>query len=84
MRSLSISLMTVLLLLTSRAALAAAPPCSCLQELWVDYPGPFDLYIALVKANRLQRRTRGRLVVWHALQFNASADLRGRRLSTVR
>jgi hypothetical protein len=22
-------------------------PCSCLQELWVDYPGPNDLYFSL-------------------------------------
>ena len=22
-------------------------PCSCLQELWIDYPGPNDLYFSL-------------------------------------
>jgi hypothetical protein len=22
-------------------------PCSCLQELWIDYPGPYDLYFSL-------------------------------------
>ena len=22
-------------------------PCSCLQELWIDYPGPNDLYLSL-------------------------------------
>jgi hypothetical protein len=49
MRLRSISLIMALLLVTSRAAFAAAPPCACLQELWVNYPGPFDLYIALVK-----------------------------------
>jgi hypothetical protein len=49
MRSLSVSLITVLLFVASRAAVGDGPPCSCLQELWVDYPGPFDLYITLNK-----------------------------------
>src|SRR5215218_1338591 len=32
----------------SQSACAAdAVPCSCLQELWVDYPGPYDLYFSL-------------------------------------
>lgn len=38
-----------LLMFTSQAALAVSPPCSCLQELWIDYPGPYDLYFALTK-----------------------------------
>jgi hypothetical protein len=29
------------------ACAADSVPCSCLQELWVDYPGPFDLYFSL-------------------------------------
>jgi hypothetical protein len=32
---------------TQLACAAGAVPCSCLQELWVDYPGPFDLYFSL-------------------------------------
>jgi hypothetical protein len=35
-----------LLLLGSRIVSADGPPCSCLVDLWVDYPGPYDLYIA--------------------------------------
>jgi hypothetical protein len=38
-----------LLMLTVNSASAVSPPCSCLQEIWVDYPGPYDLYIALSK-----------------------------------
>ncbi len=49
MRSFTVSLMTVLLFMASRTTIADGPPCSCLQELWIDYPGPFDLYISLTK-----------------------------------
>ena len=38
----------VLLMLTSSAT-AVSPPCSCLQEVLIDLPGPNDLYIALTK-----------------------------------
>jgi hypothetical protein len=36
-----------LLMIAAQPALAGGPPCSCIQELFADYPGPFDLYIAL-------------------------------------
>jgi hypothetical protein len=29
------------------ACAADAVPCSCLQELWIDYPGPNDIYLSL-------------------------------------
>src|SRR5690349_21227904 len=45
MRSLCVLTVT-LFLLAAEPAVAATPPCSCLVELWVDYPGPYDLYIA--------------------------------------
>jgi hypothetical protein len=47
MRSLSFASFA-LLLLAAQSTFAATPPCSCLVELWVDYPGPYDLYIAEV------------------------------------
>lgn len=49
MRWLSV-ISVALLMLASRPQLACATdpvPCSCLQELWVDYPGPYDLYFSL-------------------------------------
>ncbi len=36
-----------LLMLAAQSAFAIGPPCSCIQELFADYPGPFDLYISL-------------------------------------
>ena len=39
-----------LLMFASQAQLVCAAddvPCSCLQELWIDYPGPYDLYFSL-------------------------------------
>ena len=48
MRWLSVTSLA-LLMLTVNSASAVSPPCSCLQEIWVDYPGPDDLYIALTK-----------------------------------
>src|SRR4051794_36624857 len=35
-----------LLLLGAQRVLADTPPCSCLVDLWIDYPGPYNLYIA--------------------------------------
>ena len=49
MRLLSVISVT-LLMFASQPQLACAAdalPCSCLQELWIDYPGPNDLYISL-------------------------------------
>jgi hypothetical protein len=49
MRLLSV-ISVALLMFASQTQLACAAdavPCSCLQELWVDYPGPFDLYFSL-------------------------------------
>src|SRR6476620_10111038 len=46
-------LLSIVPMLSLGLALAASPacadpvPCSCLQEMWVDYPGPFDLYFSL-------------------------------------
>jgi hypothetical protein len=48
MRALSVFAFA-LALIVPQLATADYPPCSCLQELWVDYPGPYDLYIALSK-----------------------------------
>jgi len=43
-----ISIALLIFAAQSKLAIAAdAVPCSCLQELWIDYPGPYDLYIAL-------------------------------------
>lgn len=48
MRSLTISTVALLLLASqSQLAVADPVPCSCIQELWVDYPGPYDLYFSL-------------------------------------
>jgi|tagenome__1003787_1003787.scaffolds.fasta_scaffold20974762_2 hypothetical protein len=49
MRWLSV-ISVALVMFTSQSQLARAVdnvPCSCLQELWVDYPGPYDLYFSL-------------------------------------
>ena len=49
MRLLSLNLVAMLML-ASQAQLARAAdnvPCSCLQELWIDYPGTYDLYFSL-------------------------------------
>ena len=49
MRLLSL-ISVALLMFASQSQLACAAdavPCSCLQELWVDYPGPYDLYFSL-------------------------------------
>ncbi len=70
MRSLSVSLIMALLLITSRAVFAAGPPCSCLQELWVDYPGPFDLYIALNKFNDCNDEPEESL--WYGTPYNST------------
>lgn len=69
MRSLGVSLLTLVLLLASRSALAATPPCSCLQELWVDYPGPFDLYITLNKLIDCNDDEEG---LWYGTPYNSS------------
>ena len=47
MRSLSVVLFAIATVIPSPHLLAYGPPCSCLQELWVDYPGPYDLYFSL-------------------------------------
>src|SRR4029078_3210684 len=50
---LKMRFLLILPMLSLGLALAASPacadpvPCSCLQEMWVDYPGPFDLYFSL-------------------------------------
>src|SRR5215204_3335841 len=49
---------------------ADALPCSCLQELWVDYPGPYDLYIALnhvTSCNEVAEE-----VLWYGWPSNAT------------
>src|SRR4051812_13528400 len=49
MRLLSV-LSVALLMFASQSQLACAAdalPCSCLQELWYDNPGPYDLYFSL-------------------------------------
>jgi hypothetical protein len=48
MRMLSV-ILVALSMFASQSQLACADdvPCSCLQELWVDYPGPYDLYFSL-------------------------------------
>jgi hypothetical protein len=48
MRLLTITVVTLLLFAAqSKLACADPVPCTCLQELWVDYPGPYDLYFSL-------------------------------------
>ncbi len=48
MRLLSlVSIVLLMLLAWQTPASATTPPCSCLQELWIDYPGPYDLYFSL-------------------------------------
>jgi hypothetical protein len=48
MRLLTITLVALLLFATQSQSTCADPvPCTCLQELWVDYPGPYDLYFSL-------------------------------------
>jgi hypothetical protein len=48
MRSLPVMSVALLLLaLQSKLACADPVPCSCLQEKWVDFPGPYDLYFSL-------------------------------------
>ncbi len=49
MRSLSVvSIALLMFAAQSQFARGADPvPCSCLQELWADLPGPFDLYFSL-------------------------------------
>jgi hypothetical protein len=48
MRSLPvISVALLMLALQLNLACADPVPCSCLQEKWVDYPGPYDLYFSL-------------------------------------
>lgn len=48
MRVLNIAFLTVAVSIPS-VATAEWPPCSCLQELLFEIPGPDDLYIALTK-----------------------------------
>src|SRR5262249_22164464 len=48
MRSFIVASVTLLMLVAqAEMAFSVSPPCSCLQELWVDYPGPYDLYFSL-------------------------------------
>ncbi len=47
MRLLSLVSAVLMLLAWQTPSNATTPPCSCLQELWVDYPGPYDLYFSL-------------------------------------
>ena len=48
MRVLSVFPLALLLFaLPVKLACADPVPCSCLQEMWVDYPGPYDLYFSL-------------------------------------
>jgi hypothetical protein len=48
MRSRTVYWSALLMLAVCFAGANADPiPCSCLQELWVDYPGPYDLYFSL-------------------------------------
>jgi hypothetical protein len=43
-----ISIALIMIATQSKLACGGDPvPCSCLQEMWVDYPGPYDLYFAL-------------------------------------
>jgi hypothetical protein len=70
MRSLCVSFVTVLLLCASRTAFADSPPCSCLQERWVDYPGPNDLYITLNKINDCSDEPEEDL--WYGTPYNSS------------
>jgi hypothetical protein len=45
---LAISVALLMFASQSQSACAAdALPCSCLQELWYDNPGPYDLYFSL-------------------------------------
>jgi hypothetical protein len=48
MRSRTVYLVALLMLALCFPTAKADPvPCTCLQELWVDYPGPYDLYFSL-------------------------------------
>lgn len=69
MRSLCVSLFTCVLMLASRAVLADGPPCSCLQELLIDYPGPFDMYIAL---NKIDDCNEDEEALWYGTPYNNS------------
>jgi hypothetical protein len=69
MRSFCVSLLTCVLILASRAALADGPPCSCLQELWADYPGPYDLYISL---NKIVDCNDDEESLWYGTPYNNS------------
>jgi hypothetical protein len=70
MRSLFVSLITVLLFSASGTAFPAGPPCSCLQEEWVDYPGPFDLYIALNK--QIDCSDEPEEALWYGTPYNST------------
>jgi hypothetical protein len=70
MRSFCVSLVIVLLLVASRTAFADGPPCSCLQELWVDYPGPNDLYITLDKITDCSDEPEEDL--WYGTPYNST------------
>jgi hypothetical protein len=50
-------------------ARAESVPCSCLQELWVDYPGPYDLYFSL---NHITSCDDGEEGLWYGAASNSS------------
>jgi hypothetical protein len=72
MRWLSV-IPVALLMFASQFQLASATdpvPCSCLQELWVDYPGPYDLYFSL---NHLTSCSdEGEEGLWYGMASNSS------------
>jgi hypothetical protein len=45
-------------------------PCTCIQGLWADYPGPFDLYFALTKFESCEEV--GEEELWYGLPSNSS------------
>jgi hypothetical protein len=72
MRLLS-GLLVALLVFAPRAQFVLAGddlPCSCLQELWVDNPGPYDLYIALNHVTSCNEQPQE--VLWYGWPSNST------------
>lgn len=44
-------------------------PCACIQQLWVDYPGPYDLYFVLVYVENCEEP--GEEDLWYGEPSNA-------------
>lgn len=72
MRLLSAILIALLMLASQAQSPHAADdvPCSCLQELWFDYPGPNDLYFSLNHITSCDDE--GEEGLWYGVASNSS------------